>query len=278
MSQEYSNNKRARRTARSQRNKPVLVTSANNELDNEEIERSVATATQTIVEPKPLVVPMPTQVEQPARKLPRFFSTVKKAEQDTSQKEVKEAGVVQARLARATRGKTPTEAIGTVPAAKDTTVESKKATTTTAKSAATKPQKPQGLFKTRYIIGMGVYLIAADFLGLYEQKLLVYLGLEKQLTQISLFGGTLHVMTSTVTFLASLVIILVLLARFDLIPRSLGAATNSPRRSGQSQAKSNNSTTQSERVLPPTVRQGVKGSDDTLYQQYRNKQRREKKR
>ena len=275
MSQEYSTSKRTRRTARSQRNKPVLVTSSsNNEVENDEVEHTVSTA--TINEPKPLVDPTLEPLEKPSRKLPSFFSTVKKSEQDTIPKETKEAEVVQARLARATRGKVPVEAIGTVPAktSKSPVVESK----STATTPTTKPAKPPSLFKTRYIIGMGVYLIAADFLGLYEQKFLQYLGLEKQLTQFNLFGGTLHVNTSTIVFLASLVIILVLLARFDLIPRSLGGATGAQRRAGQAQTKNNGTTTTGERVIPPTVRQGVKGSDDTLYQQYRTSQRRQKKR
>ena len=278
MSQEYSSSKRARRTARSQKNKPSLVTSSTNTVENVEAEHPVGTATQTITEPKPLLVPTPEPVEQSSRKLPSFFSKVKKDEPDTVPKETKEAEIVQARLARATRGKTaPVEAFGTVPAkaSKNSAVDSKgNAVATPAKPVAT---KPPSLFKTRYIIGMGVYLIAADFLGLYEQKFLTYLGLEKQLTQFNLFGGVLHVNTSTIVFLASLVIILVLLARFDLIPRSLGGTSAAQRRAGQSQTKTNGTTVSGERVLPPTVRQGVKGSDDTLYQQYRTSQRRKKK-
>ena len=273
MSQEYSSNKRTRRTARSQRNKPVLVTSSDNNIENGEVE-STAVSTATIAELKPLVVPTSEPLEKPARKLPGFFSNVKKSEQETAPKE---AEVAQARLARATRGKAPIEAIGTVPiqVGKGIVVEGKSSASTPAtKPAAT---KPQGLFKTRYIIGMGVYLIAADFLGLYEQKALQYLGLERQLTQFNLFGGVLKVSTSTIVFLASLVIILVLLARFDLIPRSLGGATNAQRRTGQAQTKNNSTTATGERVIPPTVRQGVKGSDDTLYQQYRTSQRRQKK-
>lgn len=277
MSQEYSSNKRTRRTARSQRNKPVLVTSSTSEAENIESEHSVGTATQTIAEPKLLVVPTPEPIKQPSRRLPRFFSTVKKSEQDTTQKDTKEADVVQARLARATRGKAPIEAVGTVPAkaSKATTAESKSTTATPAKPAVT---KQRGLFKTRYIIGIGIYLLAADFLGLYEQRFLTYLGLEKELTRFNLFGAPLRVNTSTIFFLASLVIILVLLARFDLIPRSLGGASAAQRRASQQQTKNNGSTTPGERVIPPTVRQGVKGSDDTLYQQYRNSQRRQKKR
>lgn len=281
MSQEYSSSKRARRTARSQRNKPVLVTPSTHESENVEEESSVSTATQTIIEPRPLTVPIPEPVEHPVRKLPRFFSTVKKSEQDTTQKETKEAEIVQARLARATRGKAPVEAVGTVPAptkANKTTgggvAESKSSTTATVKPTTT---KPPSLFKTRYIIGIGIYLIAADFLGLYEQRFLTYLGLEKQLTRFNLFGGILPVNTSTIVFLASLAIILVLLARFDLIPRSLGGASAAKRRANQLPTKNNATTTPGERVIPPTIRQGIKGSDDTLYQQYRNSQRRQKK-
>ena len=274
MSQEYSSGKRTRRSARSQRNKPVLVAPSDTASENVEAEHTTSTA--TITEPKPLVVPTPVPSEKPARKLPGFFSTVKKNEEDTSTKEAKEAEVAQARLARATRGKAPVEAIGTVPAkaSKSSVVESK----STASTPAAKSTKPPSLFKTRYIIGMGIYLIAADFLGLYEQRLLTSLGLEKHLTSFNLFGGVLPVNTSTIVFLASLAIILVLLARFDLIPRSLGGATAAQRRAGQTSTKTTDSTTPGERVIPPTVRQGVKGADDSLYQQYRTSQRRQKKR
>jgi len=270
MSQDYSNSKRARRAARSQRNKPVLVTTTDNEASNIEDERSsIGTATQTIDEPNPLIVPTPEPVEQPVRRLPRFFSNVKKSEEDTNQKEAKEAEVMQARLARATRGKAGAE----VPTPKAVAVEGKKATPATPTRPA--PAR-QSMFKTRYIIGMGVYLIAADFLGLYVQKLLVSLGLENRLLTLNFFGGGFPIMTSTIVFLALLVIILVLLARFDLIPRSLGGASSARGRSGQPQTRSNGTTTQGERVIPPTTRQGVKGADDTLYQQYRNNQRKKK--
>lgn len=269
MSQDYSNSKRARRAARTQRNKPILVTNTNNEDGNAEKDRSsIGAATQTIDEPQALVVPTPEPVEQSARRLPRFFSNVKKSEEDSVQKEAKEAEVVQARLTRATRGKTVVEA----PAARTTPAESKKAPAIVP-SKATPARK--GMFKTRHIIGIGIYLIAADFLGLYVQKLLVSLGLEKELIPpITLFGGQLHVMTSTVAFLALIVIILILLARFDLIPRSLGGASRTRTTAGQSQTRG--TTAQGERVVPPTVRQGIKGADDTLYQQYRSNQRKKK--
>jgi hypothetical protein len=269
MSQDHSISKRARRAARAQRtNKPVLVTNANSDSGNSEEEYGgIGTATQTIDEVPALVVPTPEPIEQPARRLPRFFSSVRKSEEDTAQKEAKEAEVVQARLARATRSKASAE----VTPAKATPVEGKKATATTPAKAA--PAKPQGIFKTRYIIGMGLYLLAADFLGLYEQKLLAYLGLEKELTRLNLFGAPLHVTTSTIAFLASLIIILVLLARFDLIPRSLGGQRS---RTTARQSQTRNTTIQGERVSQPTIRQGVQGADDSLYKQYRSNQRKKK--
>ncbi len=277
MSQEYSSSRRTRRTARAQRNKPVLVTSTDNISSGENGEAEATTTTATITELKPLVVPAPEPISKPPRKLPGFFSTVKKGEDDTTAKETKEAEVAQARLSRATRGKAPIEAFGTVPAktSKSPAVENK-TTSSTTPAAKTTPAKPPSLFKTRYIIGMGIYLLAADFLGVYEQRLLASLGLEKRLTQFNLFGGVLVINTSTVVFLASLVIILVLLARFDLIPRNLGgAARNNTGRT--TTTRNSDTTTQGERVTPPTVRQGVKGSDDSLYQQYRTSQRRRKR-
>jgi uncharacterized protein YecT (DUF1311 family) len=67
----------------------------------------------------------------------------------------------------------------------------------------------------------------------------------------------------------TLIILLVVLARFDLIPRSLGAM------SGQQSSRSGQSSSQSENTKDsqPTIKQGVKGADDDLYQEYREQQR-----
>lgn len=279
MSQEYNSNKRARRISRSQRNKPVLVTPSGNEVaideTGEQSEASLQEITPVIEEPTSLVVPTPAPTE--SRRLPRFFSNVRKSEQDAVTKEIKENNVAQARLARATRGKTTTEVPATTPAVKNKVTTGSK-TTNAARPVPNRANTAQpSLFKTRYIIGMGVYLLGANFLGIYETQFLRSIGLDSELGRFNLFGGVIDIRTSTLLFLATLVIILILLARFDLIPRSFSSvASRQPQRSGQRQLQ--NETTQGEKVLPPTIRQGVKGSDDRLYQEYRTKQRREKKR
>jgi hypothetical protein len=209
--------------------------------------------------------PAPTS---PARghRLPNFFSTVGKSEKEDNQKETE---VVQARLARATKGKVST-ATGKTPAVVE---EEKEAPKAVAKEASTTSNRarPQGAFKTRYILGIAIYLFAANFIGTGITLVLNQMHADVILTQFNLFGGKIIVKTSTVLFLALLIIILVLLARFDLIPRSL--APTRPQQTGSS--KSSETTN---KQPPSPIRQGVKGEDDDLYQEYRLSQRRGKKR
>src|SRR5581483_7303974 len=87
--------------------------------------------------------------------------------------------------------------------------------------------------KTRYILGIAIYLFAANFIGTGITVLLTQWHADAILAQFSLFGGPVTIRTSTVLFLALLIIILVLLARFDLIPRSLAPAAT-PQKSGKS--------------------------------------------
>ena len=273
MSQEYSS-RRQRRSNRGRAGRPVLVTSSdstNTPMNEEQATSSIATETATeVAEPEPLAVPTPAPTGQ--RRLPRFFSNVSKSEQE-NQETTHEQSVAQARIARATRGKT-----AAVPAAKADSETNEKAITkpaVTPRPAATRPPAQTGFFKTRYIIGLGIYLLVADFVGVYEAQLLTQWKLERLLTQFSLFGLPIQVRTSTIVFLATLVIVLVLLAYFDLLPRSLGAARNT---GAGSTSRTTSSGTSVERTPQPTMRQGVKGSSDDLYQAYRSNQRREKKR
>jgi len=200
---------------------------------------------------------------------------VSKSQQETETPVTREQNAAQARIARATRGKTPS-----VPAAKTTSETNEKAVVKPATQTSTRPATARpaqtGFFKTRYIIGLGIYLLVADFVGVYEAQLLTKFGLERILTQLNLFGLPIQVRTSTVFFLATLVIVLVVLAYFDLLPRSLGAARNTGIGGGTNRSTSSN--TPGERTPQPTIRQGVKGSNDELYQAYRSKQRREKRR
>ncbi|HEY6408696.1 MAG TPA: hypothetical protein VIY29_14625, partial [Ktedonobacteraceae bacterium] len=81
-------------------------------------------------------------------------------------------------------------------------------------------------------------------------------------------------------FLLTLVIILVLLARFDLIPRNFGAMMGGKSSSQQNKrgcGSSNQGSTDGTRNTPPTMKQGVKGNNDDLYQVYRSNQKRTKK-
>jgi hypothetical protein len=79
------------------------------------------------------------------------------------------------------------------------------------------------------------------------------------------------------------VIILVALARFDLIPRNFsammgGSASSQQNKRGSSASSNKNqSTADSGRNTPPSLKQGVKGANDNLYQEFRSKQRRAKK-
>lgn len=275
MSQEYSN-RRQRRNNRARAGRPSLVTNSDTPNTPFNDEQSTTTATETatrIAEPEPLSVPTPAPTGQ--RRLPRFFSNVSKSEKEPQTSTPNEQTVAQARIARATRGKN-----ATVPSAATTAETPEKAVAKPAAQTATRPTSNRpaqtGFFKTRYIIGLGIYLLVADFVGVYEAQLLTQFHLERLLTQFSLFGLPIQVRTSTIFFLATLVIVLVVLAYFDLLPRSLGAATN--RGAGGGANRSITSSTPTERTQQTTIRQGVKGSSDELYQAYRSKQRRGKKR
>lgn len=264
MSQELNNSYKKPRRTRAPRNRPMLITA-----DNE------TTASEQPVQELPPLEEVPTQVAEPeptlvepstpkARRLPAFFSKVGKNENADEQKEV---DVAQARLARATRGK-PTST-GKVPAAEKAEPKTEAKTTQPATKGRT---APPSTFKTRYILGIAIYLFAANFIGYGITALLNQFRADRLLAQFTLFGGKVIVRTSTVLFLAVLVIILVLLARFDLIPRTLGGTAS--RNRGQSPSRNND--TPGTRQIPPPIKQGVKGTHDNLYQAYRQNQRKKR--
>jgi hypothetical protein len=269
MSQEYNSTLRKSRRTRSQRNRPVLVTSSDEITTEEQAIQETAPAEE--IEETPAVEPeaVPTSPAK-GRRLPNFFSTVGKSEKEDNQKET---DVVQARLARATKGKASTTTAKTAAVTEEKNKETPKSETRAAATATsrTRPAQQQGAFKTRYILGIAIYLFAANFIGTGITLVLRQMHADVVLTQFNLFGGKVVVSSSTLLFLALLIIILVLLARFDLIPRSL--APTSQNRAGTS--KSSETVT---RQPPSPIRQGVKGEDDDLYQEYRLSQRRSKKR
>ncbi len=264
----------SKRSARAGRNRPVLVTSQDGE-GNERLEESSPTLEESRAEVEAQNAP----VAAPKRRMPAFFSTVGKrtqTEEPQGTQETRETDQAQARIARATRNKT---------VATKATSETKKpeAKRESASSRSAAPSRPKSLFKTRYLIGMGLYLLAANFIGIFETQFLRAYHLDAVLTKFNLFGSNITISTSTLVFLGTLVIILVALARFDLIPRNFsammgGSASSQQNRRGSSASSNKNqSTADGGRNIPPSLKKGVKGANDNLYQEFRSKQRRAKK-
>ena len=264
MTQEQSR----RRRSRTDRNRPMLVT-ASTATENEESAQTTqngyaeeVTATATADE----MVSVAPQ-KQP-RRLPGFFSTVGRKAQSEEEQEV---DVAQARLARATRkagaGATNKEVATT--SKEEPKQEAKKPATT--KAAATRPASG---FKTRYLLGMVVYLLGANFVGIFEASFMTANHLNIVLTTFKLFGGNIVISTSTLVFLLTLVLLLIILARFDLIPRSLSAMSGAATPAQRTQANNRNTNSEaSTKTPPPVMKQGIKGEDDDLYDEYRANQR-----
>ncbi len=268
MSQEYSTtpSKKIRRT-RSQRNRPVLVTDEENEktalpeVDTTEVEASPAVEAVTVE----------AVAETPKRqsRLPNFFSRVDKSEQEVAPKQ---EDIVQARLARATRKQAGSNTAAV--AKEETATGDGKTTKVPAKATATQPPK---LFKSRHFLGFAIYLLGAEFLLPYEANALVKLGLNKTLFSFPLFGATATVSTSFLFNIITLILLLYVLVKMDLLPSSLTGGSAAQRNAKTAQSR-NNQSEPGEKQTPPPMRQGVQGADDDLYQEYRANQRRDKKR
>ena len=269
MSQDFNTtSKKPRRVTRAQRNQPVLVTSVASEQEEQPIEEA----------PTPELEPI-SLVDAPAtpkRRVAGFFSTVGK--EDTAAP-VKEDDIVKARLARATHGKATT---GKAVVKEEPAIEKKPAVTKAGTATRSgQPQKKPSLFKPRYIFGMIVYLVAADFLGGFEKNILTSMGAERVLTKLNLFSLPITITSSGLLFIVTLIIILVILVRLDFLPTNLNAlAGNQPARRGTTtkNTTSRDSGGDGPRPQPLTMKQGVQGNDDHLYKAYRTNQRRDKKR
>lgn len=252
--EQSSTSKKAR--ARNQRNRPQLVTEQTEGPDTSTLapdtEKLAVDLAETSSATEPVAAPQP-------RRLPRFFSTVGKNDQENKTKEV---DVAQARLARATRGKIAQPE----KAASSQKTETK--TTHAATSTSRTPARPTGTFKTRYILGMAIYLLGASYVGGLEKTFLASQGLDRLVTSFSLFGAPITITTSTLLFLITLVVVLVVLAKLDLIPRSLTGMSNTPPPAPAAKPR-----TKAREQAPPVVTSG-----DKLYQEYKASQRREKKR
>ena len=256
-----SSNKRGNRSGRS---RPVLVTGDS----TEQVPGDAMQEEAQSEEQKNAIDGVPTQTaieETPVKKRPGFFSTL-------GGKKDEETDAAAARLARATRNKAATPVKKETKDGKET---KKPEPVATAKSAPARaggraaPAPRRGGFKPRHLIGILLYLIVADVVGVYEKSLL---GKNDKLL-ISL--GPLPIYTSTVLFLLTLVILLIVLARFDLVPRSLTPATRQPATTGKGQSQNNDKAGDDSEASrnTPGLKQGVKGSNDDLYQEYRETQR-----
>jgi chemotaxis protein histidine kinase CheA len=253
----------SKRGSRAGRNRPVLVTpNADSEVTQDQPAEEISDATQPVAE-----VATTTTDEAPRpRRLPKFFSSVARNEQQQAITANPEA----ARIARATRSANSRPAkeskAGESSAPAQTSADQ---TPAKAAPATSSRPRPASAFKMRYLFGILLYLILAELIGGFERSLLIANKLDKLLFQI----GPLAVNTSTLAFLVTLIVILVVLARLDLVPRSLAALSGQPtpqRRPGQSQNTSNSTGV---KTPPPAMKQGVKGEDDDLYQEYREQQR-----
>lgn len=192
------------------------------------------------------------------KRRPGFFASIGKTPKDASIQADPQA----ARMARAMRkpGESATE--------RERGKEKKSAVT----SSAARPARPRSGIKMRYIMGMMGYLLIADFLGVWIMNWMVANKLEGVIFTI----GSFRVTRSTLIFLALLVVVLIVMARLDLIPRSLRAMSepSTPRGTTAttrgSKAPVSTFETNADR---PTMKQGVKGEHDDLYQEYRANQR-----
>lgn len=253
----------SRRAHRANRNRPVLVTEQdssnasveeqNSDIEVEHSEAAIATEEKSS-----------GAQETTRRRGPRFFANISKAEVvDQPQADPKAA-----RLARALRGKAASST-------KEEPAKEKKPAASAAKAPSVPTTRPQSRFKGRYIWGMVVYLLIADFLGIALTNLLRANNLDFLLFTL----GPVQATTSTVLFLILLVVILIVMARFDLIPRSFGAMAGGSAGSGASaRSKASSSRTKDgpdfeTKSVHPTVKQGIKGADDDLYKEYRENQR-----
>ncbi len=276
MSQEYNTVPKKPRRTRSQRNRPTLVTSTTPDLSYESEEQSMEPVA-TIVEP---VTPAVSEAPAPQSRsslLPRFFSKVDKSElDDLPATPAKETDVIQARMARARKGMAVGEKTTTKKEEIKETPKAAAASTTTART--TTSTRPPSLFKTRHIIGMAIYLLAAQFILPYERVFAISTDIEKKLVDFPFFGFNASITTSFLLNIITLIVLLYLLVHFDFLPsgKKMAAAQAQQGRTGTS--RNANGAAPAERPAPKVMREGVKGEHDDLYVAYRNNQRRDKKR
>jgi hypothetical protein len=255
----------------SQRNRPVLISSraqGTQEFQGSQVE-TLEPEIMKGSDPTELLAEATVATETPAKarrvpRLPGFFSKVEKTVEEP---EISQEAVVKARLARA---KKTTPKAGVTPVAHEKKERDGKPADGANRTAATTRPKP--LFKTRHLVGMGLYLIAAESILPLEKGLLEQYKLEQTLGKIPFLN--IPVTTALFLNLGTLLVLLLILVRLDLLPTSLAGRRAATARAQQQRREQGAGV---EKQPQPTMRQGVKGEDDDLYQAYRSNQRREKK-
>lgn len=235
-------------------NRPVLLTPEAHEPAETapvEVQPSVV---QVAVEERPEIA------QAPRKRMPTFFTSIGKESKGTPEADPKAA-----RLARALRGKTTERVPEEASVVKKSTVPPSKA------SVALK--RPPSRFKMRYLWGMMLYVLIAEYLGAFLTSYMNANHLNATIFQWHAPWGLFVFDRATLFFLGALIIILIIMARFDLIPRSLGAMAGTPPAGGRSASTQKAEPTFTSKVSQPTVKQGVQGADDDLYQEYRANQR-----
>jgi hypothetical protein len=233
-------------------NRPVLVTQQEQLM----LDEPTAQAIEEALQPE---VPVEAETPTVSKRRPGFFSNIGKSASS-------EANPQTVRMARAMRGK-----VVDGPKTKETTSAKESSSSSRAGSVPPRPRSRSG-FKTRYIWGMMAYLLIADFLGIWITNFMIAHGMDG----IVFKWGSFTASRSTLVFLALLIIILVLMARFDLIPSSFKAAmsgSNSTPSKGSVTSKRTTAATFETKKEQPTMKQGVSGQHDDLYQEYRDNQR-----
>ncbi|MDQ2717774.1 MAG: hypothetical protein M3Z08_23010 [Chloroflexota bacterium] len=254
-----------RRSNRAGRSRPVLITPTSAAAQNgaeeiavqDTIERD-APALSSSVNQQDMMTTAETQSPR-QRMLPRFFSSVAKSPQPQS------IDSKQARMARATHNKAPV-----------TTKDGKASVSPQLKQAASSarptPARSTSPFKMRHIIGILIYMLAAQFVGVALQAWFISQHIERVLVptfKIPIFNFPVTITTSTAVFLIILVVLLIVLARLDLVPTSFSSASQR----GRNTPTSRRQDPESSRDTLPNTRQGIQGSNDDLYQEYQDLQR-----
>lgn len=254
----------------SRTNRPVLVTEQPSAAPIEDpvqpVEEVAPVAQVAPEEQSAATEQQPASKEAAARRGPRFFTSLLRTEKSADQPQADPQTV---RLARALRsqGIDTSKEKGKEKKAADN--EKKTAVGTSKAGASTTPARPKSGFKTKYLMGMMIYLLVTELVG---QWLTGYM--QANHLDVRVFAiGSFEFRSSMLLFLAILIVVLIVLVRLDLIPRSLGAMVGAPSPKNAASAAKAKTPTFESKEDQPSIKQGVKGSDDALYREYRENQR-----